>query len=190
MRTPRRPIMLAALLAALGLAIAATHLQQRQGGAMEFRLTSAAFANNQPIPALHSCDGAGTSPALRWEGVPGGTRSLALIMHDPDAPSGDFTHWLLWDVPPTITEIPSGNYAEAQFPLGGRQGTNSFGKLGFGAPCPPPGPPHHYIFTLYALNTPQLPLAAGASREQVEAALRGKVVAEAGLVGTYKREQR
>lgn len=154
---------------------------------MEFRLTSPAFTSNQDIPVAHSCDGAGSSPALRWEGTPSGTRSLALIVHDPDAPSGDFVHWLLWDVPPAITELPSGEYQDAKFPLGGLEGQNSFGNLGFGAPCPPPGPAHHYIFTLYALRVPTLALAAGSSREALEKAMHGKVLGQAELVGLYKR---
>lgn len=154
---------------------------------MDFRLTSPAFTSNHDIPLAHSCDGAGTSPALRWEGTPSGTRSLALIVHDPDAPSGDFVHWLLWDVPPAITELPSGEYRDAKFPLGGLQGQNSFGNLGFGAPCPPPGPAHHYIFTLYALSVPTLELAAGSGRGTLEQAMHGKVLGQAELVGLYKR---
>ncbi len=153
-----------------------------------FRLTSAAFGDNQPIPAAHSCDGAGTSPPLRWAGVPGGTRSLALIVHDPDAPAGDFTHWLVYDLPPTITALPAGEYASPHFPLGGLQGRNSFGQIGFGAPCPPLGAPHHYHFDLYALSQPHLGLIAGASQAEVRAAMQGHILAEAELIGTYGRQ--
>ncbi|MGH9412788.1 MAG: YbhB/YbcL family Raf kinase inhibitor-like protein [Terriglobales bacterium] len=155
---------------------------------MNFRLTSPAFTSNHDIPQAHTCDGAGTSPALRWQATPSGTRSLALIVHDPDAPSGDFTHWLLWDVPPAITELPSGIYNQAKFPLGGLEGQNSFGNLGFGAPCPPPGPAHHYIFTLYALDVPTLGLSADSSRTALEKAMHGKVLAQAELIGLYKRK--
>ncbi|MGH9467288.1 MAG: YbhB/YbcL family Raf kinase inhibitor-like protein [Terriglobales bacterium] len=158
------------------------------GHSMDFRLTSSAFTNNHAIPVANSCDGDGISPALRWEGTPSGTKSLALVVHDPDAPSGDFTHWLLWDVPPTITELPSGHYEEAKFPLGGLQGQNSFGQLGFGAPCPPSGPAHHYVFQLYALNAPSLGLPAGSSREDLENALKRRVLAQAELIGLYKRQ--
>ncbi|MGH9476940.1 MAG: YbhB/YbcL family Raf kinase inhibitor-like protein [Terriglobales bacterium] len=177
----------AAALGLLGVGFAAVHNFPAHSTAMDFRLRSTAFTNNQSIPAANSCDGDGTSPALRWEGAPSGTRSLALIVHDPDAPSGDFTHWLLWDLPPTITELPSGKYQEAKFPLGGLQGQNSFGTLGFGAPCPPPGPAHHYIFTLYALSAPKLGPAAGASRADVEQALEGKILGQTELIGLYKR---
>ncbi len=152
-----------------------------------FRLTSPAFADNQPIPVAHSCDGAGASPPLRWAGVPNGTRSLTLIVHDPDAPSGDFTHWLVYDLPPTITALPAGQYDSRHFPLGGLEGRNSFGQIGFGAPCPPLGPPHHYHFDLYAVRQPSLGLTAGASQAEVEAALQGKILAKASLTGTYGR---
>ncbi|MGH9486788.1 MAG: YbhB/YbcL family Raf kinase inhibitor-like protein [Terriglobales bacterium] len=177
----------AGLLAVYG--ATATHASGQHRTKMDFRLTSADFANHHAIPVAHSCDGEGSSPALRWEGAPEGTRSLALIVHDPDAPSGDFVHWLLWDIPAAITELPSGKYSEAKFPLGGLQGQNSFGNLGFGAPCPPPGPAHHYIFTLYALNVPHLGLAAGASRSALEQAMQGKILAQAELIGLYKRQQ-
>jgi Raf kinase inhibitor-like YbhB/YbcL family protein len=152
-----------------------------------FRLVSAAFAANQPIPVVHSCDGAGSSPPLRWDGTPSGTRSLALVVHDPDAPSGDFTHWLVYDLPPTITALPSGQYTSRHFPLGGLQGRNSFGQIGYGAPCPPLGAPHHYHFDLYALSQPNLGLTAGASQAEVEAAMQGKILAKAALIGTYGR---
>ena len=153
-----------------------------------FHLSSAAFADHQPIPAAHSCDGAGSSPPLRWDGTPNGTRSLTLIVHDPDAPSGDFTHWLVYDLPPTITAVPSGQYASRHFPLGGLQGRNSFGHIGYGAPCPPAGAPHHYHFDLYALSQPNLGLAPGASQAEVEAAMHGKILAKTELVGTYGRQ--
>lgn len=154
---------------------------------MTFRLTSAAFGNDQAIPSAHSCDGDNTSPPLRWEGVPSGTRSLALVVRDPDAPAGDFTHWLLYDLPAAITELPSGKYDNTQFPLGGFEGSNSFGALGYGGPCPPPGAPHRYVFTLFALNVPSLGLPAGASAASVEGAMSGKILEQARLVGLYGR---
>jgi hypothetical protein len=186
-RRPNSQILAIALLTGLALPLLAARFHGRQK-AMDFRITSAAFTDQQAIPQAHSCDGDRTSPALRWQGIPSGTRSLALIVHDPDAPAGDFVHWLLYDVPPSITELPSGTYNEAKFPLGGLQGQNSFGDLGYGAPCPPQGsPPHHYIFTLYALKAPQLGLPSGASREQLQAAMRGRILAQTELVGTFQR---
>ncbi|HUX68151.1 MAG TPA: YbhB/YbcL family Raf kinase inhibitor-like protein [Terriglobales bacterium] len=155
--------------------------------AMEFRLTSAAFVNNQAIPSAHSCQGDDTSPGLRWQGEPRGTRSLALVLRDPDAPAGEFVHWVLYDLPAAVTELPSGHYTSGRFPLGGYEGQNDFGDLGYGGPCPPPGRPHHYVFTLYALSAPSLGLAAGASRDEVMAAMQGKVLAQTELVGLYGR---
>lgn len=169
------------------LAAAAMLVAAKAPATMDFHLTSAAFADNQMIPRAHACDGDNTSPALRWDGAPQGTRSLALIVHDPDAPSGDFTHWLIYDLPATVSELPSGKYEGPQFPLGGLEGKNSFGKLGYGAPCPPSGPPHHYVFTLYALSTPKLGLAAGASQAGLIEAMQGKILGQATLVGLYQR---
>lgn len=156
-------------------------------GAMDLQLVSAAFSNNQPIPRNHACDGEKTSPPLRWSGAPPGTRSYALVVHDPDAPGGDFTHWLVYDLPATVTELPSGTYREEKLALGGLEGANSFGATGYGPPCPPAGPAHRYIFTLYALNQPSLGLHSGASQGDVERAMQGKILARSQLVGLYHR---
>jgi len=152
---------------------------------MDFRLSSASFSDNQPIPKTYSCEGEGTSPALRWDGLPSGTKSLALVVRDPDAPGGEFVHWLVYDIPPSVTELPSGTYDAAKFPLGGMEGQNGFGKLGYGGPCPPPGAPHHYIFTVYALDQPSLGLPAGASKPELVAAMQGKILGQAQLTGLY-----
>lgn len=157
------------------------------GAAMQFQLSSTAFANNQAIPRAHSCQGDDTSPALQWAGAPPGTRSLALVLRDPDAPSGEFVHWVLYDLPATVTQLPSGHYAEAKFPLGGLEGQNDFGRLGYGGPCPPAGGPHHYVFTLYALSLASLGLPSGASRDELQAAMQGKILAQTELVGVYGR---
>lgn len=154
---------------------------------MPFRLSSSAFADMQPIPAAFTCSGDNASPALRWEGAPPGTRSFALILHDPDAPSGDFTHWALYDLPASITQLPSGKYQSAHFPLGGLEGRNSFGDLGYGGPCPPPGAPHHYVFELYALSQPSLGLPPAASPDQLASAFTGKILAQARLTGLFSR---
>lgn len=154
--------------------------------AMDFQLSSPAFSNHQTIPEKYTCHGDAISPPLRWQGVPAGTRSLVLILHDADAPApGGFTHWVLFDLPATLTELPSGTYNQAQFPLGGLEGNNGRGELGFTPSCPPPGPAHHYTFTLYAVNVSSLGLAAGATRTEVLAALQGKILAQAQLVGLY-----
>lgn len=146
----------------------------------DLELTSAAFDDGEPIPAKHSCEGDDVSPPLAWSYVPDGTRTLALIMHDPDAPSGDFVHWLAWNIDP----VPGG--LEQGVPAPG-QGTNGFGRPGYGGPCPPPGHgSHRYFFRIHALDT-ELGLEPGAAREQLQDAIDGHVLAEAKLMGTFQR---
>jgi Raf kinase inhibitor-like YbhB/YbcL family protein len=146
----------------------------------EFELTSESFEHGEPIPGRHTCSGEGTSPPLVWSFVPEGTRTLALIVHDPDAPSGDFLHWLAWSIDPSDGGIEEDRPAPAQ-------GTNGFGRPGYGGPCPPPGHgPHRYYFHVYALDA-ELDLEAGAAREQLEDAIDGHVLAEAELMGTFER---
>ncbi|MGH9483331.1 MAG: YbhB/YbcL family Raf kinase inhibitor-like protein, partial [Terriglobales bacterium] len=172
--------------AAAALAVALLSGAQ-SGPAAALRLSSPAFTNNQAIPKSNSCDGDNTSPVLRWDGVPPGTQSLALVLRDPDAPAGEFYHWLLYDLPASVSALPSGKYHAAKFPLGGLQGENGFGDLGYGGPCPPLGAPHHYIFTLFALNQASLGLPPGASSDDLTTAMQGKVLAQAKLVGLYRR---
>lgn len=150
-----------------------------------FSLTSSAFAG-APIPTRYTCDGAGITPPLSWSGVPSQSAALALVVDDPDAPRGDFTHWLLYDLPAAATALPEGVPATGQPPTGGAQGRNDAGTLGYTPPCPPSGNPHHYHFTLYVLDRP-LGLTPGASRAQVADALRGHVLAQGELVATYRR---
>jgi Raf kinase inhibitor-like YbhB/YbcL family protein len=144
-----------------------------------FALTSPAFPAGGTIPPAYTCDGANVSPPLRWTAPPSGTRSLALIMDDPDAPGGTFTHWTAWNIPPRARGLERG----ARPP---REGTTSFGWIGYGGPCPPPGPPHRYVFRLHALRAP-LDLPRGAERAALARALRGRVLARAILVGRYGR---
>ncbi|HET8632442.1 MAG TPA: YbhB/YbcL family Raf kinase inhibitor-like protein [Thermomicrobiales bacterium] len=151
-----------------------------------FRLTSAAFANDQPIPVRYTCDGQGLSPPLAWDGQPPDVASYALVVDDPDA-RGDFTHWLLVDLPGAAVSLPEGVPAGDRPPVGGVQGKNDFGKSGYGGPCPPAGAAHHYHFTLYALDA-TLGLAPGVAKPQVLAALNGHILAEAQLVGAYRRQ--
>jgi Raf kinase inhibitor-like YbhB/YbcL family protein len=148
---------------------------------MAFSLISSAFANGGAIPRQYTCDGGDRSPLLRWSGPPAGTRSFALVVHDPDAPSGDFTHWLLWNIPAGAREIHEGDTRV------GVPGTNDFGKPGYNGPCPPPGRAHRYIFLLYALSRPTFPLHRGARRAEVEAGIKGHVVGRALVIGTYAR---
>ena len=155
---------------------------------MAFTLSSTAFASGGPIPTGHTCDGADGSPPLSWAGAPDGTVAFALIVDDPDAPAGTWVHWVLYDLPHTVTSLPA-DVAKTEHPprLGGaRQGRNDFRKIGYGGPCPPKGPAHHYHFKLYALDD-VLGLPAGASKRDVERAMEGHLLAAAELVGTYAR---
>ena len=149
-------------------------------GPTTLHLTSSAFADNAMLPAKYTCDGAGISPPLAWSPPPHSTKSLAIICQDPDAPSGTFTHWLLYCMSAGVQSLPAGGV-----PAGARQGTNDFGRVGYGAPCPPAGV-HHYVFTIYALDfKPNLPIAA--SKSAVFSALRGHILAQGRLTGLYKR---
>jgi len=141
---------------------------------------SAAFGAGQPIPRRHSCEGEDLSPPLQWTGVPGDAASLALIVDDPDAPVGTFTHWLAWGISP-------GNGAIAEGQRAPREGRNDFHEVGYRGPCPPSGHgTHRYFFHLYALaSEPAVP--PGASRQDLERAIEEEVVAVAELIGTYER---
>jgi Raf kinase inhibitor-like YbhB/YbcL family protein len=152
---------------------------------MPFTLTSPAFADGAEIPRRHTCDGDNRSPRLTWREPPTGTRSFALIVDDPDAPSGTFTHWILFDVPGGTTELPDAAPAGTV----GRSGRNDFGKTGYGGPCPPKGHgPHRYFFKLSALDVEKLGQKDGAARQAVETAMQGHVLATAQLVGRYERK--
>ena len=157
---------------------------------MAFTLASAAFREGAAIPAKYTCDGVDVSPPLGWSGAPVGTRSFALIADDPDAPAGTWVHWVLYNLPADVSELPENIAKVESLDLGGaRQGRNDFRRPGYGGPCPPPGPPHRYFFKLYALDAP-LKLKAGAQKRDVEAAMEGHVLATAQLMGTYGRSKR
>ena len=149
-------------------------------------LVSGAFENNSLIPERYTCDGEDVSPPLSWEGVPSGAKSLVLIVVDPDAPGGEFTHWVLYDVPPDLDSLPEGIPSVGEVEGVGVQGVNDFGRLGYGGPCPPTGKPHRYVFRLYALDV-ELGLPPGASRSEVEEVMSGHVLAVGELVGLYGR---
>ncbi len=143
-------------------------------------LTSSAFADGTAIPRRHTCDGDDLSPPLAWSASPEGTRSLALVVDDPDAPGGTFTHWLAWGIDPGTGGLAEGEPAP-------REGRNNFGATGYRGPCPPRGHgPHRYFFRLHALDA-ELDLVPGAGRRELERALEGRVLARAELVGTYGR---
>ena len=147
--------------------------------AAAFVLSSPSFHAGGPIPGRFTCAGANVSPPLAWTAGPRGTRSFALRLDDPDAPGGTFTHWTLWGLEASARMLPA-HVSSAS------QGRNSFGEIGYGGPCPPQGPRHHYVFRVYALDR-RLDLRRGASLAQFAAALRGHVLATAVLVGVYGR---
>jgi Raf kinase inhibitor-like YbhB/YbcL family protein len=150
------------------------------------QLSSPAFEDGAAVPKKYTADGPNVSPPLRWGGVPEGAHSLALICDDPDAPRGTWVHWVLFDLPSDAMELPEGVPADAALASGAKQGTNDFGKFGYGGPAPPRGKPHRYFFKLYALDA-ALALPEGAAKPQVERAMQGHVLAEAQVVGTYAR---
>ncbi len=151
---------------------------------MAFKLSSPSFAEGGTIPKLHTCEGADLSPALEWSGEPDGTGSFALVVDDPDAPVGTWNHWLLWDIP-VATHVLAQGFKAGQ---AGESGSNDFGRLGYGGPCPPKGHgAHRYFFKLYAVNVPSLGLHRGAKRADLDKALKGHVLAEAQCMGRYER---
>lgn len=149
-------------------------------------LTSADLVPGAAIPKAFTADGADLSPALAWQGVPEGTGTFALIVDDPDAPVGLWVHWVVFDLPVAVTGLAQGQARTGVLANGGRQGRNSWSRLGWNGPSPPPGRPHRYFFKLYALSG-TLGLEPGATAQAVTAAMKGKILAETSLMGTYGR---
>ncbi len=152
---------------------------------MSMTLSSPAFSAGQAIPVTYSCRGQDISPALEWSDPPAGTQSFALIMDDPDAPVGTWDHWVLYNIPASARRLAEAIPAAASLPDGSLHGKNSWGRLGYGGPCPPSGT-HRYFFRLYALDT-VLPLSSGASKKQVLEAMKGHILAQAELMGTFSK---
>jgi Raf kinase inhibitor-like YbhB/YbcL family protein len=154
---------------------------------MEIEVVSTAFQEGGAIPVQYTCDDANISPPLRWGGIPKNSRSLALICEDPDAPSGVFVHWVIFNLPPIVADLSEAvPTTEELVESGAVQGRNDFKNIGYDGPCPPPGKPHRYFFRLYALDV-KLDLEPGASRQEFERAAKGHILAEGRLMGTYKR---
>ncbi|WP_461209723.1 YbhB/YbcL family Raf kinase inhibitor-like protein [Desulfocurvus sp. DL9XJH121] len=150
------------------------------------KLMSSSFDEGQHIPLQYTCDASDFSPALEWDDAPENTRSFALICDDPDAPGGTWTHWVIYGIPGVVFQLAAKMPRMDAHPSGLKQGLNSWGRLGYNGPCPPPGAPHRYFFTLYALDADP-GLKPEASREELEAAMQGHVLATAQTMGTYKR---
>ena len=141
------------------------------------KLSSMAFQDGAAIPGEFTCDGLDVSPPLHIRNVPPGTKSLAFIVEDPDAPAGTFVHWVVWNIPSETRDLPKGQ-------AGGIAGRNDFGKSGYGGPCPPSGR-HRYFFKAYAVDT-MLELSSDAGKKDLEKALGGHILAKAQLMGTYQ----
>jgi len=158
-----------------------------QGGrTVAFVLKTTAFPEGGSIPKKYTCDGGDLSPALSWSNPPEGTQSFALIADDPDAPIGTWTHWIVWNIPAAAATLPEGMAKAGESADGTRQGTNDFKRIGYGGPCPPPGKPHRYFFKLYALGI-KLEVKPGGSRQELERAIKGRVLSQVEIMGRYGR---
>jgi Raf kinase inhibitor-like YbhB/YbcL family protein len=153
---------------------------------MALSIESPAFEINAEIPTVYTGDGEDRSPPLRWSGVPTEAKTLTLIMEDPDAPSGTFVHWIAFNIPATIDHLPEGTQHRGDYTDGTLQGRNGFDRVGYGGPKPPKGQSHRYVFKLYALND-RLGLEPGANRDEVERAMKGRVLDSTELTAHYAR---
>lgn len=144
------------------------------------------FPREGSIPKVFTADGADVSPSLTWTAPPSGTKGFAVIMDDPDAPMGLWTHWTLYDLPATVTSLSENLPKAPTLPNGAHQGRNTWGRFGYNGPSPPPGKPHRYFFKVLALSE-FLDLPAGATREELDRALKGKVLAEGSFMAKYGR---
>jgi Raf kinase inhibitor-like YbhB/YbcL family protein len=151
----------------------------------EFKLTSTAFKEGQPIPSTYTCDGVNVSPPLEWSGVPKSARTITIIADDPDTPGGMWVHWVLYNLPADNTGLVENLPATEKLVAGGFHGKTDFGTTGYGGPCPPSGT-HRYFFKIYALDG-DLSLKAGATKAEVEKAMEGHIVSQGQLMGTYRR---
>lgn len=155
------------------------------GNAMALEITSGAFSNEKTIPAKYTCKGSDISPPLAWSGAPAGTKSFALIADDPDAPGKTWVHWVAWNIPATSTGLKEDLEKTAQLPDGTMQGTTDFGRVGYGGPCPPSGT-HRYYFKLSALDT-TLDLPSTTTKAELESAMKGHVLEQAQMMGTFSK---
>lgn len=153
---------------------------------MSFEISTTAFPDGEMIPKKSTCDGSDVSPPLSWTQAPAGTQSFALIMDDPDAPVGNWVHWVIYNLPANTRQLPEGVEKQEQLASGATQGRNDFRRIGYGGPCPPPGKPHRYYFKLYALDT-KLTLKSGATKPELERAMKSHILGETKLMGRYGR---
>ena len=156
---------------------------------MEIKLYSSAFKEGNFIPDKFSCEGTNISPQLHWRDASKNVRSFAIIVDDPDAPSGDFVHWVIYNIPGNLNELPEDVTPSRNIPDEVMLGTNGFGRISYGGPCPPPGKPHRYFFKIYALDTVLRHLEFGATKQQLLSAMNGHIIAEGHLMGKYQRSK-
>jgi Raf kinase inhibitor-like YbhB/YbcL family protein len=156
------------------------------GEKMEIKITSSAFAEGGMIPSKYTCDGADVSPPLQWDAVPEGTKSIALISDDPDAPMGTWVHWVLFNLPAQMRELPENIPPDETLPNGAKQGITDFGRVGYGGPCPPSGT-HRYFFKIYALDT-EVQIDTSAGKRGLLKAMEGHILGQGQLMGKYKRK--
>lgn len=153
---------------------------------MELIVTSTAFEEGSMIPSKYTCDGENVSPPLAWTSVPEGTKSLALISDDPDAPMGTWVHWVLFNIPANVDELPENLPPQERLDNGAKHGMTDFRRIGYGGPCPPSGT-HRYYFKLYALDI-MLDLETGITKDQLLKAMEGHILSQGQLMGKYKRQ--
>jgi Raf kinase inhibitor-like YbhB/YbcL family protein len=167
--------------------VAAPNSQKKRAAMDTMTVSSPVFGHKQPIPAHYTCDGEDISPPLLWTGVPLAAKSIALIADDPDAPTGMWVHWVVYDMPPSTGSLPERVDKADTLPDGAKQGITDFRKTGYGGPCPPSGT-HRYFFKVYALDI-ALGLPPGKNKKEIERAMQGHIVAYGELIGTYSRKR-
>jgi hypothetical protein len=183
----RRPLgVLPSLILVVFALIVPAQVRGQKTSSSKIELKTTSFTPGDFIPKRFTCEASDVSPALAWTDPPPGTQSFAIIEDDPDAPSGTFVHWLVYDLPADYRSLPEALPGNDQMPDGGRQGTNGFSRTGYSGPCPPPGKPHRYFIRLYALDA-KLDLRPAATRRELEAAMKGHILAQAELMGRYQR---
>lgn len=192
-RLPRKrfPIPLAVAILSLSPTVACSSVMvsvfvKNSEPAMSLTISSPSFSNGGDIAKKFTCDAADVSPQLSWTEPPIGTKSFSLLADDPDAPMGNWNHWTMWNLPPSLRGLPEGVSKEARLTDGSEQGKNDFRKTGYNGPCPPPGAPHRYYFKLFALDA-KLELKSGSGKKEVEAAMKGHILAQAEWMGKYGR---
>ncbi len=149
-------------------------------------ISTEAFKDGEEIPKKYTCWGSDTSPPLSWTGIPRETKSIVIVMEDPDAGKGTLVHWILFNVPPTMENLPEAIPKSENFPNGSRQGRTDFNEIGYGGPCPPPGKVHRYYFKIYALDK-MLDLLPGSSIRQIYESIEGHIIAKGDIVGMFGR---